>query len=271
MDLTRRKRKRTAVAEIPFWWHSIDLGDGVITPGHKGWVLIQEEFASMGLPALDGKTVLDIGAWDGYFSFEAERRGAKRVVALDHFAWQIASDRLNAYLAACEAEGVPPRPFDELPGIWHDDGCPGRRGFDLAHSILESTVEPLVADFMSMDLAELGVFDVALYFGVLYHMRHPLLALERLRTVTGEVAIIESQVVYHPDTEGAPWCQFFERDELNHDWTNWWCPNMAALTALCRAAGFRTVDVVVGPPPALFEIAREGGPMHYRGVVHARP
>jgi hypothetical protein len=111
VDWKRRRRKRVAVAEVPFWWHSIDLGDGVITPGHKDPSFIRRELASMRIPPLAGKSVLDIGAWDGFFSFEAERQGARRVVALDHFVWRIDSERLAAYLDECGRAGVPPRPI----------------------------------------------------------------------------------------------------------------------------------------------------------------
>jgi hypothetical protein len=70
---------------VPFWFHSIDLGQGVVTPGAmKSAALLSEENKHLHLPNFRGKSVLDIGAWDGYYSFLAERGGASRVVALDH-------------------------------------------------------------------------------------------------------------------------------------------------------------------------------------------
>src|ERR1051326_1573020 len=67
------------------WWHRIDLGNGIITPGRDQ---TQDRLPGLGIPEdLRGLSVLDIGAWDGFFSFEAERRGAKRVLATDHFCW----------------------------------------------------------------------------------------------------------------------------------------------------------------------------------------
>ena len=69
------------------WYHSMDLGDGVITKGgasHETFKGIAERVFKHGV---EGKSVLDIGAWDGFFSFEAERRGASRVLATDHFCW----------------------------------------------------------------------------------------------------------------------------------------------------------------------------------------
>ena len=68
------------------WFHRIDLGHGVVTRGEDE---TQRKLATIRMPArLDGLSVLDIGAWDGFFSFEAERRGASRVVAIDPECWR---------------------------------------------------------------------------------------------------------------------------------------------------------------------------------------
>ncbi len=98
-----------AVAQVPRWWHSIDLGNGIVTPGIKTPAIHQQELASWRLMDLHGKTVLDVGAWDGYYAFEAERRGAKRVVAVDHYVWSVDWAKAMAYREHCEREGtVPP-------------------------------------------------------------------------------------------------------------------------------------------------------------------
>jgi len=270
MDLSRRNRKKERVATVEQWWHSIDLGDGVVTDGHKTSKHLAGELDALRLPSLVGKTVLDIGAWDGFYSFEAERRGASRVVALDHFVWRVDFDRMNEYALRCVAAGEALPPFEEVDEIWQD-GLPGRAGFDVAHELLESKVEPLVADFMSADLDQVGTFDVVFFLGVLYHMRHPLLALERLRTVTRELAVIETHAMSLAGHEDQPMWEFFERDELSDDWTNWWCPNMAAVLALCRAAGFRSVEVTQGPPAGFASHPAGSPPAHYRAIVHARP
>ena len=69
------------------WWHRIDLGNGITTPGRDD---SPTKLVQVNLPqSLQGLSVLDIGAWDGFFSFECERRGAKRVVALDKAVWDI--------------------------------------------------------------------------------------------------------------------------------------------------------------------------------------
>lgn len=75
---------RLEVSKIK-WFHTIDLGNGVITPGEDS---TPNKLQTIALPAdLKGSSVLDIGAWDGFFSFEAERRGASRVLATDDFCW----------------------------------------------------------------------------------------------------------------------------------------------------------------------------------------
>jgi len=96
---------------------------------------------------LTGKSVLDIGAWDGFFSFECERRGASRVLAVDTFAW-------DHY---------------------------GKDGFLLAHEALNSKVEHRRLAAEEIDAATLGTFDVVLFLGVFYHLRSPISVLERLR------------------------------------------------------------------------------------------
>src|SRR5262245_22821122 len=70
------------------WFHSIDLGNGVVTPGRKSFpICTAEAHAIFGRVDLGGRTVLDVGAWNGFFSFEAKRRGAARVLATDSYCW----------------------------------------------------------------------------------------------------------------------------------------------------------------------------------------
>lgn len=131
---------KTEVLKIK-WFHRIDLGNGIITPG------VDESPAKLkklGLPEdLHGKTVLDIGAWDGFFSFETERRGAKRVLATDYFCWG-------------------------------GEGCGTKAGFELARKALNSNVEDMEIDVLELSPEKVGQFDLVLCLGVLYHMKHPL-------------------------------------------------------------------------------------------------
>lgn len=267
------------VKDVPFWWHRIQVAPGIVTPGQKStdraaWDVLR-------VPELHGKSLLDIGAWDGFYSFEAERRGARRVVALDHYAWRIDSQRMWNYYQECKQKAVVPKQYDTLPGIWDPAGLPGKRGFDLAHELLGSNAESRVDDFMAMDLASLGAFDVVLYLGVLYHMRNPVEALSRVSTVTRSVAIIETVAVVIPGYEHKALWEFYPSNELGGDVTNWWAPSEKSLLGLCYSAGFRKVDVIVpAPQPRQEKVLRRGAklltgcrqpkqPIGYRAIVHA--
>lgn len=197
---------RAAVAGVPHWYHTIDLG-GVVTAGSGGNLVLLRR---LGLPPrLDGLRVLDVGASDGFFSFEAERRGARRVLATDSFRW---------------------------------DRGPGRRGFDLARRALASRVEDKHVDVLELSPETVGVFDLVLFLGVLYHMRDPLLALEHVASVTGGQLILETHVdMLHCRR---PACAFYPEDELGHNPTNWFGPNPAAVVAMLKSVGFRRVAVI---------------------------
>jgi tRNA (mo5U34)-methyltransferase len=230
----------------------MDLGHGVVTPGGDA---TQHKLAALDLPgSLAGKTVLDIGAWDGFFSFEAERRGATRVVAMDHDCWAQA------------------------------EGHPSKAGFELARRALGSAVEDVNLDVMDLSPERIGVFDVVLFLGVLYHLRHPLLALERVFSVTGELVIVET----HVERLGIrrPALVFYPGSQLGGDPTNWWGPNEAAVLAMLRDVGFADVRIVASRSPLLSGVrsarrfaraARNRQPdpvttaMADRLVVHARP
>jgi tRNA (mo5U34)-methyltransferase len=271
-----------AQADALQWFHSIDLGNGVRTKGLSNVQLPAAQF-----PDFSGRTVLDIGAWDGYYSFLAERGGASRVVALDHYAWGVDMVARGGYWNECFQNGTLPDQSLDLTEFWRPE-LPGRRGFEFAASAIGSKVEPYLADFTTTDLEAVGTFQVVLYLGVLYHMKEPLTCLERLRAVTTEVAVIETLALHMPKYGDESILQFHSGGEMGTDFGNWYEPNMTGLHALCRAAGFSTMRTVVGPPdpappPPLSTRSRVGrrvrGAMlqerptppldHYRAVVHA--
>lgn len=224
-----------------------------MAPGHKSPDQLAREWAAFQLDDLRGLSVLDVGAWDGFFSFAAERAGASRVVALDYYAW-------GATEQAAHVRGYESTTRNEFKL----DALPGRAGFDLAKRQLQSAVEPVVADFMALDPAALGAFDVVLFLGVLYHLEDPLAALRRLRTLTKRVAVIETAAVWireHPD---ASLWEFYPADELAGDPTNWWAPTAPALAGACRAAGFADAEVLQGPPDAGTD-----GLVRYRAIARA--
>ncbi len=264
-ELARRIRAH------PWWFHTIDLGDGLVTRGEPVSPVLSSPAA---IPEVRDRSVLDIGAWDGKYSFEAERAGAAHVVALDHYVWRLDSGARQAYCDRCEAEGRLPDPQQIDGGFFVEDGYPGKVGFDLVHEYLDSKVDAVVDDFMTMDLDALGSFDVVFYFGVLYHMVDPLRALHRVRQVTKGVAAIETAITVVPGYEQASLIEFFAGKELNADYGNWFAPSEVALHGMCRAAGFARVSTAsldTGPSaPRWRHLARRSArPQGGRIVVHA--
>lgn len=268
-----------AAADAISWFHTIDLGHGVRTHG-----MSVQHLTAASFPPLAGRSVLDIGTWDGYHAFLAEREGASRVVALDHYVWGVDLGARQAYWDECATRGELPDLDRDTTDFWRPD-LPGRRGFDFAREALGSSVEPVLADFMTTDLGALGTFDVVLYLGVLYHMREPLTALQRVHAVTASVAVVETEALHLEGLDELGLLLFDPGNAMNRDFGNWYVPTIGGLIALCRAAGFRRVDVVQGPPAnqpvqlpgrirRAAERLRQTGPAvprieHYRAVVHA--
>lgn len=189
------------------WWHSFTFPDGEQVDGVRSEQAMRQHLESFGLPdRLDGKRVLDIGAWDGWFSFEMERRGAT-VTALD---------------------------------------CWDNPNFHRAKAKFKSGVQYVQSEVYDIDPATLGTFDIVLFFGVLYHLKHPLLALEKVCAVTRDLALIETFVTDRQSVQqnghqnGQPQLEFYETDELSGQVDNWTGPNLACLLAFCRVAGFVT-------------------------------
>src|SRR5258708_22850591 len=146
-------------AESIRWFHTMGLGQGVITAGIDD---SPARLRRLRLPDdLRGRSVLDVGAWDGFFSFEAERRGAARVVATDHYSWH---------------------------GVGWGTGQ-GKAGFDFARAALKSRIEDMDLDVMDLSPSVVGRFDVVLFLGVLYHLPNPLSALERVSSVASDLLI----------------------------------------------------------------------------------
>jgi tRNA (mo5U34)-methyltransferase len=203
------------------WFHNIDL-DGVWTaPDHFLGDYPGAKFRRFAphLPEdLSGKSVLDIGCNAGFYSIEMKRRGAKRVLGID------SDDRyLDQARLASEVLG-----FEDI-------------------------------EFARLDVYDVGAlgetFDLVIFMGVLYHLRHPLLALDLIREhVASDMLLFQSmqrgsKFVLELDEDydfketdiffesSFPKLHFVER-RYSNDWTNWWVPNRAGTEAMLRSAGF---------------------------------
>lgn len=206
------------------WWHTMRLPNGVVTKGHHD---PSTAFPTLHMPAsLAGLRCADVGAWDGAFSFEMARRGARQVTALDEHVWE------------------------DYDTEMHHGSPTGKQGFDFANEAYGHPVNSQIIDVLDLKYAaeneEFGDtnFDLVLFIGVLYHMRHPLLALENVAAIVnpGGLCIIET----HLDGLGydKPAIMFYEGRELNNDPTNWCGPNPLAVCAMARAAGFASCHLV---------------------------
>jgi tRNA (mo5U34)-methyltransferase len=193
-----------------WWWHSIDLGNGIVTPGQKTPEIHAAESAAFFNPIkMAGTSVIDIGAFNGFYSFEAKRRGAKRVLANDHFSWN--HERLR-----------------------------GRETFDFARSVLNLDVEAMDLDVPHLTADKVGTFDVVLFLGVFYHLFDPIEGLGRAASLAEEVLVVET----HTDLGDLdrPAMVMYPGCELNNDPTNWWGPNNACIMALLKTMGFFRID-----------------------------
>jgi tRNA (mo5U34)-methyltransferase len=222
------------ITELGPWFHNMDLNGVWTAPDHflGNYPHFKFERFAHALPAdLTGKTVLDIGCNAGFYSMEMAKRGAARVVGIDSDPRYLAQAQLAAETLGF-ADRIELRQLDV-----YDVGALGER------------------------------FDVVVFMGVLYHLRHPLLALDLIHAhAAGDMLIFQtlqrgsSDVIEvpedHPfyeegslqpptyfDAPGYPKLHFIER-AYAHDWTNWWAPNRACAEAMLRASGFRIEQVI---------------------------
>jgi tRNA (mo5U34)-methyltransferase len=214
---------RQKVQELGPWFHNMDLGGVQTAPEHflGNYPHVHWEAFAHAVPwDLRGRSVLDIGCNAGFFSIEMKRRGADRVIGIDSDPRYLAQARLAADVAGADIE------FRQL------------------------TV------YQVAELRER--FDVVLFLGVLYHLRHPLLALDLLHEhVTSDLLVFQSMLRGSPEagpvaddypfSETAvfdrldfPRLHFIER-KYSGDQTNWWIPNRACMEAMLRSAGFEVL------------------------------
>lgn len=207
MPHTMDARALQAEVNALSWYHTIDLGHGVVTPGIFNTLKYVDRYS---IPtSLAGRSVLDIGAYNGFFTIEAKRRGASRVVAMDRW-------------------GLP--------------DSPARTGFDLAVKATGVDVECILGDVYDLSPSTAGLFDTVFFFGVLYHLKYPLLALERIASVTHGTLLLETHLDALALTRAA--MTFYPGTELEGDGTNWCGPNPEAVEAMLKVAGFAQVRPV---------------------------
>ena len=205
-----KEEKRQLVDSYNSWWHSIDFGDGVISKGRKTNIQgMLEELNSWSLneaSLFKNKTVLDIGAWDGYYSFHAERSGASSVSALDGF-------------------------------IWLDKSWGSKTGFDISKKIFNSNVNEIVQDVMDMTPETTGTYDFIICAGVLYHLHNPMLALELISRLLNPGGSLFIETTCARVTSSSPIMEYHPSDSLDGDKSNFWSMNTDCLKYMLIDSG----------------------------------
>jgi tRNA (mo5U34)-methyltransferase len=231
------------------WYHTIELGHGVVTPG---FVDNRSSVGLFGLPSdLSGKRCLDIGTYDGFWAFEMERRGASEVIGIDVDSpmdydlprlvknrlageadeKQTVEDVVNAQLASFGMQ---------LPGA----------GFQLAKEILGSKVERLRLNVYDVSPETVGMFDVVLTSQLLVRLRDPQTVIENMFSVAREIAVIAEG--YDQDLEmlPRPVSEFVGTEKVGA----WWGHSIKSMRKMMEVAGFSPIDEV-----ARFRVVNKAG------------
>jgi tRNA (mo5U34)-methyltransferase len=208
------------------WHQRWEVFQGVFTPGPHS---INTLLDNLGLPYdLTGKSVLDVGAYNGCVALECERRGAAEVVALD-----------------CQS--------------------PETTGFDSLRQILGSKAKFVRGSAYQLDPDELGQFDVVIFSGVLYHLRYPMLAIDNLRRISKGCVYVETYLSTG-DLSSPPLWEFYKLDELQGDFTNWFGPTPKAVIEAFDSAGFDTRVVNIVGSRGLFQATVREGPPEFLAI-----
>lgn len=216
-DPTRQIVDLRSEVDRLFWYHTIELPGGIVTPGVFDHRLLVKHY---GLPTnLKGKRALDVATFDGFWAFELERRGAE-VVGID-----------VPRLSACD---FPPAVRDELT----QEGIDPRtgEGFQIAHRALGSQVRRVEQSVYDLDPSDLGTFDFVHAADLLVHLENPLAALRAIRSVTNGTALVAD--CFNRHLKG-------NLTEYHGGWTGltWWVPSLDTLAQMIIDAGFADVKV----------------------------
>lgn len=224
---------RERVEAEPYWFQKISLWPDLVTPGWSDPAT--EKLPYYGLPAdMTGMRVLDVGCAEGFFSFEAERCGASEIVSIDSFPDSV-------------------------------------RRFNLCRDVFRSRATPYLCNVYDLSPKTFGTFDLVMFFGVLYHLRHPLLALEKILSVCTGTLLVQTAGREEPGTAAEPLAYFYPRgitsgppEDRQHDPTVFWLPNRECVRAMADHAGFLDIETVCDNDRVTI-VLRARGPLQERG------
>jgi tRNA (mo5U34)-methyltransferase len=209
------------------WYHTMELAPGVVTPGI---VDVRPIVPRVPIPAsLSGMRCLDVGTWDGFWAFELERRGAAEVHAVDvpdpyRWDWPMRTRILESYQGGKENLELIKR---------------NGNGFPIVHEALASSVQRHEMTVYEISPEQLGMFDFIFVGSILLHLRDPVGALERIRSVArGEIVVNDS--IEYVLTKLHRRSAMARLDDEDRVW--WWQPNLAALHSMIEQAGFEILE-----------------------------
>lgn len=204
------------------WYHTIELPGGVVTPGQFDHRPLVDRY---GLPeTMKNMTALDVATFDGFWAFEMERRGAQ-VTAID--------------IARASDVDLPPRALEQLASEGID--APVGTGFAIARRALKSNIKRVVSSVYDLDPGDIGTFDFVHLGDLLLHLRSPITALQRVRSVTGHQALIVD--TYSPtvnQTGGTTVAEYLG----GWEGVVWWLPSLDTLAQMVLDAGFSDVELL---------------------------
>jgi len=232
-SITHERWLRSEVENEQYWFHRIELAPDLITPGWSD--PRKDKLPHFGMPAdMTGMRVLDIGCAEGFFSFEAERRGASEVVAIDSFPESI-------------------------------------RRFNICRSALTSKATAFLCSVSDLSPRAFGTFDMVLFYGVLYHLRNPILALEKILSVCTGTILLQTAIYEAPGATEIPLAKFHplglnSGPPENPEWdpTVFWLPNAECVKAMVAHTGFENIETV-STDPKISIVVRARSPVQARG------
>jgi len=200
----------------PYWFQKIEVLPGFYSNGWSNPRL--EKLPYFGLPEdLTGKRVLDIGCAEGFFSFEAEKRGAREVIGIDSFPDSV-------------------------------------RRFNIVKDARQSAATAFLMNVYDLEPKRLGTFDLVLFYGVFYHLKHPQYALERIHSVCAGDLLFQTYMLEEPTVKGTPWARYYPHGMMSgkenelFDPTIFWLFNSACCLAMLDSVGFVDSEVISTDP-----------------------
>jgi tRNA (mo5U34)-methyltransferase len=216
-SISFREWLKSQVENEKYWFHQMEIAPGLVTPGWSDPKV--DKLPHYGVPEdMTGMRVLDVGCAEGFFSFEAERRGAREVIAIDSFPDSV-------------------------------------RRFNICRDALNSKATAFLCNVYDLNPRAFGTFDLVFFYGVLYHLRNPILALDRILSVCTGTMLLQTATYEVPGATDIALAKFHpfgikSGPPENPLWdpTVFWLPNAECVRSLVAHAGFQDIETISTDP-----------------------